>query len=419
VPSLPPAWLSGTLAAAGSCALVGVGVVVRGPAGLFNDFYDYWAAARVLNAGGNPYNVGRIQAEMDSAGLHATVGQGYSYPLPLAEVMRPLALVPPFPAALAFSILGALAFGLGIGLMARYLRLGPGRSLLVGGLSAAFLPTTGSLYFGQVNLLVFLGLSLAVVGSAEVAGIAAAAAVKVYPAAAVLAQLAQRRWRTGAMTAALFLALLLLPAVVGPASGFFSLRGQLLEPDTYWTNQSINGMVSRLGLASTWTSPPFPGLPVAPIAMGLALLLLACVTWRVAVAGARDQAGGLALLLSAAAVAAPKASAWNLAPALLAVCLVVGRRPRPAAIVLATGGYLLIEAQGPFNAARESVYRGSSWFSLCSSLATFGCLMVVLALSLQLGSLPGDDVDGTELDDAAIRNVQHGPAVLGLHRDPG
>ena len=38
--------------------------------------------------------------------------------------------------------------------------------------------------------------------------------------------------------------------------------GYFLGPDTYWSNESVNGWLSRLGINSTWTRAPFPGMPV-------------------------------------------------------------------------------------------------------------------------------------------------------------
>ena len=39
----------------------------RALGGLFNDFYDYWAAARVLNLGGSPYDKHLLVQVLDAA----------------------------------------------------------------------------------------------------------------------------------------------------------------------------------------------------------------------------------------------------------------------------------------------------------------------------------------------------------------
>ena len=65
-------------------------VITRGSSGLFNDFYDYWAAATLLNRGQNPYDIGALRALERAAGLQSETGSGYSYPLLFAHLMRPL-----------------------------------------------------------------------------------------------------------------------------------------------------------------------------------------------------------------------------------------------------------------------------------------------------------------------------------------
>ncbi|HXO66770.1 MAG TPA: hypothetical protein VN863_02115, partial [Candidatus Dormibacteraeota bacterium] len=47
-------------------------LIQRGSDGLFNDFYDYWLAARVIGAGGNPYDTAALAAAAGHAGLHFT-----------------------------------------------------------------------------------------------------------------------------------------------------------------------------------------------------------------------------------------------------------------------------------------------------------------------------------------------------------
>jgi len=67
----------------------------RGSSGLFNDFFDYWAAGRVLLHGGNPYDATALSQALSAAGVHSTVGEfGYSYPLFFLLLVVPLALLP-------------------------------------------------------------------------------------------------------------------------------------------------------------------------------------------------------------------------------------------------------------------------------------------------------------------------------------
>src|SRR5205807_10083807 len=109
--------LSGLWAAALALGAV-IWVARSGATGLFNDYYDYWAAARTLNQGGNPYDPQQIGLVLSSAGVHTTVGDyGYSYPLILAELMRPLALLSPSVSAALFLVISAVCLAIAVALL--------------------------------------------------------------------------------------------------------------------------------------------------------------------------------------------------------------------------------------------------------------------------------------------------------------
>src|SRR5215472_17673818 len=82
--------------------------------GLYNDFADYWAAARILDLGGDPYDVHQLAQLLGAAGMHTTIGTGYSYPLLLAELLRPLGLLPPMVAGALFTAGSLACFGLAV-----------------------------------------------------------------------------------------------------------------------------------------------------------------------------------------------------------------------------------------------------------------------------------------------------------------
>src|SRR5206468_10265213 len=90
--------------------------------GLFNDFADYWAAARILDLGGDPYDKRLLGEVLHQAGLHTLVGTGYSYPLLLAELLRPLGLLPPMLAGALFTAGSLACFGLAVALLLSPLR---------------------------------------------------------------------------------------------------------------------------------------------------------------------------------------------------------------------------------------------------------------------------------------------------------
>ncbi|HXO58596.1 MAG TPA: hypothetical protein VN834_02245, partial [Candidatus Acidoferrum sp.] len=66
-----------------------------GISGQLNDFYAYWAAGVLLNRGENPYDIAALASVQKAAGVYVETGSGFSYPLFFAQLMRPLALLPP------------------------------------------------------------------------------------------------------------------------------------------------------------------------------------------------------------------------------------------------------------------------------------------------------------------------------------
>lgn len=169
----------------------------------------------------------------------------------------------------------------------------------------------------------------------------------------------------------------MLGLAAGPnlVTGRWSYGGGLLAmfgPDPFWTNQSINGWLSRLALPSQGVPPPLPGLPVTPL-MVLACAALGSLALAVAARPGASWRGTFALLLCYAVVAAPKNSLWNFAP--LVVVLVhtwtlVRGRPAPlAALALA---WTLIDGQVVANALRAQAAAGA-WLA---SLALYGALLL-------------------------------------------
>jgi hypothetical protein len=103
----------------------------------------------------------------------------------------------------------------------------------------------------------------------------------------------------------------------------------LFDPDSFYTNQSINGFVTRLVSSSDRTAPLWNGgFDPRPVMLvltaGFALATLA-VLWRARgrLADRRGVAIGVGLALVAGIVGAPKESFWNQAIALVAVGLLL------------------------------------------------------------------------------------------------
>ena len=172
------------------------------------------------------------------------------------------------------------------------------------------------------------------------------------------------------------LALTVVPSVFAPiARG--SGAAALFLPDPFWTNQSVNGSLSRLSMSSEFTTPPLPGLPVAPIEIVVLLLLGGGAMAVMVLRRGRPWAGCLSLALAFGVVAAPKNSLWNYAPLLLVVFFcwpLVRRRAGGLAVLLA--GLVLIETQAVIDYFRHSFYTspGLTW---ASSLALYGALLLM------------------------------------------
>jgi hypothetical protein len=388
-----PLTRAGVLWGAWSCALatgalaVAVAIVTArgrpGRDGLFNDFYDYWAAGRILDGGGSPYDPHLMSHVLASASVHSTVGGAYSYPLLLAELARPLAALPPVPAAALFTAGSLAALWLGVALLLSPLRRATGVQLMGLATGAAlFAPVVGTLYFGQVNLYLLPLLALAIRGMRPQAGIATMAAVKLYPVTTALAFVTRGRGgvRPLLVTLAAALGLSLLPnALAGvwpPRGGMLAMLG----PDPFWSNESINGWLSRLLL-------PSPGVTLAMVAV--CVLLGAGVATLVVVRRDRTWAGAFALLLCYGVVAAPKNSLWNFAQ--LVVVLVQwwsASRRRPRAAWLGGLAWALVSLQGVVDAAVGLREGQPVAAGVLASVALLGGLLLLGMLAHQLLTAP-------------------------------
>ena len=312
--------------------------------GSFNDFHDFWLAGRLLLNGQSPYDIQALRDLAHAEHLSFLVGGGYSYPLPFAVFMIPFALLPFQTSLEIFMGLSILSFGLTVALWigwAHGWEPETARRRFALALAAGFCPPVfGTVANGQANLILMpllaggLVLALTATGPRRRALggalVGLAAIVKLFPGVVVVPLAIGRRWGAAAGTVAGALGALVAASLLAPwaatDSGGIS---RLLEPDSYFTNQSFNGFLTRLVNPSDRTLPPFehvfdPRWPMLAVTLAFGLVTLALL-WRAreSLATPRGLALGLALALVAGVIGAPKNSFWNGALALPAVGLLL------------------------------------------------------------------------------------------------
>lgn len=351
--------------------------------GLFNDFYDYWAAGRLLGQGGNPYDPRAVSQVLNAAGVHSTVGTAYSYPLLLAELVRPLAALPPGRAAAIFTAGSLVALWLGVALLLPRPRRASSAELFgLATAAALFAPVLGTLYFGQVNLYILPLLALGWRAVRPAAALALATAVKLYPGAAMLAfaTLGRRGLRPLLLTACAAGALIVVPNALARTWPPGGAALGMLAPDPYWSNQSINGWVSRL---------PVAGLPVTAVMLAICAVLGVLVLATVLACRDRPWAAAFALLLCYSVVAAPKNSLWNFVPLLVVIvqCWSASDRSERAVVPLAAA-WALVTIQGVVDAA-TSLHAGHPEVGgELASVGLYGALVLLGMAAYQLLAAP-------------------------------
>jgi hypothetical protein len=309
-----------------------------------NDFHDYWLAGKVILQGQSPYDSAALAEMARREGLSFLVGGGYSYPLPFAVAMVPFALLPFAVAVAAFSALSLVLFGLTVAAWLAWAHGATpvgGRRRIVAALAAGvYPPVYGTVVMGQANLILFpllgIGMVLVLDGSTSARRflggllVGLAAIVKLVPGVWVVPLGLGRRFGAALGIAVGTLGSLAAAVAIAPwaAAGSGGLAS-LLEPDSFYSNQSINGFITRLVVASDKSVAPWSGgfdpKPVMLVATAAFGLLTLVTLWRARgqMLSRRGLALGLGLALVAGIVGAPKESFWNGSIALVAVGLLL------------------------------------------------------------------------------------------------
>jgi glycosyl transferase family 87 len=391
-------------------------ILAAGRATPFNDFNDYYFAARLVGAGRSPYDPAALAELARQQGIELTIGTGYSYPLPFAIAMLPFTMLPVSAAALLFTALSLAAFGATVAVwLSRAVRPGERRAGIaaLALFAGAYPPVVGSVFSGQANLVVFalfaLGILLVIPAGrdAVVGGVAVglAAVVKLFPAAVAVPLLLAERRREGAAILATIAVVLVISAVLAPVAIAGSGRlVDLLAPDPYFTNQSINGFLSRVVLSSDRSiavaaaafDPLVAGLVLVAIFGAANLGLLASARRRLAKTDVLVNAIGL--VVAAAVIAAPKNSFWNQVFLLVPAGLIVladgrvsalrGRDRVEAVLVVAWFGTAVV--QQALWAAAPPRDGSASWvLTLAYSSALYGAFALWLLFARRARTAAG------------------------------
>jgi Glycosyltransferase family 87 len=307
----------------------------------FNDFHDYWLASKLVLQGHSPYDIAALKALGDAEGRVFVIGTGYSYLPPFAIVMIPFAFLPFDTAVLTFNGMSLVLFGLTVAAWITWAHPHAGtlRKGIVALIAGAYPPIYGTIANGQANLVVLapfaLGVALVVGGGrlgSLLGGVAIglAGVVKLVPAAVAVPQaLGNRRLAVVGVAigfvGSVALASLAVPSVASGSGGLADLVG----PDAYFTNQSINGFVTRIVRDSDRTKA-IAHAAFDPLLVSLALaivfgLINVWLLWRyrAVLLGTPGLVIGMALITVAAVAAAPKNAIWNEALALVGVGLLL------------------------------------------------------------------------------------------------
>ncbi|HET9847796.1 MAG TPA: glycosyltransferase family 87 protein [Candidatus Dormibacteraeota bacterium] len=240
-------------------ALVGTvyAVVVLNAVPPHPDLDVYLRAGKDL-AEGRPLYDAFVNGSGDPALRYAFI-----YPPLFAIVMLPFLLLPAALAPIAWLVVTHGALALTFVIVFRRLRANQLVVLLSLLITLAFYPLWVDASQAQANLPILLLVTLGMVGISEGksrAGIwlGVAAALKLTPGLLLIWLLVERRFRAAALMVAGFLGVTALAALLRPADSLTYARSvapQLAGGTAYWSNQSIEGVISRLFTMNPYTTP--------------------------------------------------------------------------------------------------------------------------------------------------------------------
>jgi alpha-1,2-mannosyltransferase len=348
------------------------------------DLNVYYGAVRYWTAGHDIYDYLRPSTEY-----------GFTYPPFAALVMLPMALLTWRETILVSLTLSVLATGLVLYWLVDPIARRQGWTrwfalAIAAGFAAAYEPMRETINFGQVNMvlvvLVLADLLLLVVPGRRLAGvgIGLAVAVKLTPGVFVLYLLLTRRFRAAGVAVLTAVAATLAAAAVTPDESRVFWTDAVWNVDrigsaSFVSNQSLSGVVARLGL-----DPPWSSLLLAALVGGAFAVWVrrARAAWA-----AGDEMTGFTLTAIFGCLASPFTWVHHLVWVMPAFPLLVdtalapstGRRRGRRLLVAAGVGYAVLCSRlvWPFDGNR------TVWGELGSDAYALICVILLVALPVR------------------------------------
>jgi hypothetical protein len=343
-----------TISVVGFVARAAVQVAGLGQASLQYDYKPYLDAGLALNHGADPYT-----AFLQACGptwCHV----GYIYPPLLAEVFRPLALLPPHQGALAWLLVTYLLFAAAIVVVDRTVRawLSPATRALLLLATMVFLPVYKSFYFLQVGSLMLLVLGAAAwaftrkrqAAAGAILGLATVLRVTPIIQAPMLVRSREDLRRAGGV-AGLVTGVVLLMALMAVLTSttteyMFTVLPRLGQSTGTIDNLSLPGLLVRTVAFSPAGAISPGGVKLLSVAVQLALLGL---TWALSLGleGGRQRAAVFAAFLAVTPIVSSITWDHHLVTELLVLALLApSLRPRSGPFWLALLSYPLLWIPG-------------------------------------------------------------------------
>lgn len=289
-----------------------------------NDFFDYYIGSKLFWAGKyvygpNPDFISLVKLYR----LEFMWATGYSYPPPLAWFLYPLLFLSPQNASSLWLLVNLLIFG--VFTLYTYKKMGRSRLVVIYYI-LSYLPILFSVATGQINIFILFLISYYLYSCSSTSSsffLACASVIKIYPVLFLIKEGLQKNHFFVLKTIFFIAVLLGLTVVVRgtlPIRDYFVRELPKLHnsPHTYYINQSVNGVLSRIYAAPEKSdkviiAPELLSLINIYVSLGI---LTPLVIFTLKGGKYNKQALGL-MWLGVITLIAGKNSFWNFAPCVL------------------------------------------------------------------------------------------------------